>query len=146
MKTRTFYDILKPEQWIEIPGISAFKLCWDGMPVTTGHMLIISRDPNVKTYFDLDASPGHDDIRQLDSCIKTAKQMIIDKFGEPDGWNIGMYCGEASGQTVMHFHCHLIPRWTGDTKDPRGGVRNVIPDKGNYATDQQRQSIACLKI
>ena len=37
----------------------------------------------------------------------------------PDGYNIGMNCGEAAEQTVMHFHCQVIPRYTGDLEDPK---------------------------
>jgi len=37
-----------------------------------------------------------------------------------------------AGQSVMHFHCHLIPRYKGDTVNPKGGVRHVIPGKGYY--------------
>ena len=48
------------------------------------------------------------------------------------GFNIGMNCGEVAGQTVMHAHVHLIPRRRGDTPDPRGGVRGVIPGKMSY--------------
>jgi diadenosine tetraphosphate (Ap4A) HIT family hydrolase len=33
---------------------------------------------------------------------------------------------------VMHLHMHLIPRFAGDVPDPRGGIRHVIPGKGNY--------------
>ena len=48
--------------------------------------------------------------------------------------------GEHAGQTVMYPHIHLIPRREGDLGrfengtpyDPAGGVRNVIPEKGNY--------------
>ncbi|HTN83212.1 MAG TPA: HIT family protein, partial [Sorangium sp.] len=50
----------------------------------------------------------------------------------PDGYNIGINAGEAAGQTVMHLHVHVIPRFRGDVDDPRGGVRHVIPGKGNY--------------
>jgi len=32
----------------------------------------------------------------------------------------------------MHLHVHVIPRFKGDKDDPRGGVRHVIPWKGNY--------------
>jgi diadenosine tetraphosphate (Ap4A) HIT family hydrolase len=50
----------------------------------------------------------------------------------PDGYNIGMNCGRPSEQTVMHFHCHVIPRYIGDMEDPTGGVRGVIPEKQSY--------------
>ena len=49
-----------------------------------------------------------------------------------DAYNIGQNIGEAAGQTVMYPHVHLIPRRGGDMNDPRGGVRHVIPEKGNY--------------
>lgn len=52
--------------------------------------------------------------------------------GHADGFNIGLNFGQAAGQTIMYPHVHLIPRYEGDTKDPTGGVRNVIPGKGNY--------------
>jgi ATP adenylyltransferase len=48
------------------------------------------------------------------------------------GFNVGMNCGEAAGQTVFHCHLHLIPRRLGDVESPRGGVRHIIPGKGHY--------------
>jgi diadenosine tetraphosphate (Ap4A) HIT family hydrolase len=54
------------------------------------------------------------------------------KAGEWDGFNIGINWGEAAGQTVPYPHVHLIPRRKGDMTDPTGGVRHVIPEKGNY--------------
>ena len=56
----------------------------------------------------------------------------IDAERQPDGYNIGVNCGEAAGQTVFHAHIHLIPRYSGDDPAPRGGVRAVIPGKKNY--------------
>ena len=50
----------------------------------------------------------------------------------PDGYNIGMNCGLSAGQTVMQFHCHLIPRYTGDVENPKGGVRHSVIGKGYY--------------
>ena len=43
-----------------------------------------------------------------------------------------MNLGEAAGQSVMHLHVHLIPRYKGDVENPRGGVRGVIPEKQSY--------------
>jgi diadenosine tetraphosphate (Ap4A) HIT family hydrolase len=58
---------------------------------------------------------------------------IIEKDHRPDGYNIGINCGAAAGQTIFHLHVHLIPRYAGDVADPRGGVRGVISEKANYS-------------
>ena len=63
--------------------------------------------------------------------IDVARAAILERY-RPDGFNIGINVGEAAGQTIFHLHVHLIPRYTGDVPDPRGGVRYVIPDKANY--------------
>ena len=55
-------------------------------------------------------------------------------FAEDFGQNVG----EAAGQTVMWPHVHLIPRRKGDMKDPRGGVRHVIPSKGKYSRKEEQ--------
>ena len=62
---------------------------------------------------------------------KEAKKAIDDQFA-PDAYNIGINDGETAGQTIPHLHVHLIPRYKGDSKDPRGGVRWVIPEKARY--------------
>ena len=56
----------------------------------------------------------------------------LDTELQPDGYNVGFNAGTAAGQTVGHLHIHVIPRYRGDVLDPRGGVRHVIPGKGNY--------------
>ena len=58
--------------------------------------------------------------------------MKIEKKHSPSGYNIGMNCGEDAGQTVMHFHCHIIPRYKGDMENPRGGIRHCVEGKGYY--------------
>jgi diadenosine tetraphosphate (Ap4A) HIT family hydrolase len=62
----------------------------------------------------------------------------------PDGYNVGFNAGEAAGQTVMHLHLHVIPRYRGDMEDPRGGVRHVIPGKGNYLASGAAGASACV--
>ena len=65
--------------------------------------------------------------------VNATKAILENKLDpKPDGYNIGFNAGEAAGQTVPHVHIHVIPRYIGDMKDPRGGVRHVIPEKGNY--------------
>jgi len=103
-----------------------YFIVYDGYPVSKGHCLIISNEGK-ETYFDLSL----DEKMALIEAIEIAKR-IIEKEHSPDGYNIGMNCGEAAGQTVMHFHCHVIPRFKGDMKNPRGGVRGVIPEKQSY--------------
>jgi superfamily II DNA or RNA helicase/HKD family nuclease len=81
----------------------------------------------VATWFDATAQEQ----ASLLMGIEAAKREI-EKLYQPDGFNIGINVGAAAGQTVHHLHVHVIPRYTGDVEDPRGGVRYVIPDKANY--------------
>lgn len=98
----------------------------DSFPVNPGHTLIITKELR-KDYFKL----TNEEKADLDNAILLAKSLVEMKL-MPDGYNIGMNCGETAGQTVFHFHCHLIPRYAGDMTDPRGGVRHAIPSKGSY--------------
>ena len=114
-----------PEERIVYYGDDYF-IVFDLYPVSAGHCLIISNELR-ETFFDL----SDKEKLSLSSMISKAKS-IIESEHSPDGYNIGMNCGEAAGQTVPHFHCHVIPRYDGDTENPRGGVRGVIPDKQDY--------------
>ena len=69
--------------------------------------------------------------RAIDQLLFEGKK-IIDEQYQPDGYNIGINCGEEAGHTIVHVHLHLIPRFRGDMEDPRGGVRGVIPEKWMY--------------
>ena len=60
------------------------------------------------------------------------KEIITKKDKLVTGFNIGMNNGEDAGQTIFHCHVHLIPRRKGDIKNPRGGIRGVIPSKKDY--------------
>jgi diadenosine tetraphosphate (Ap4A) HIT family hydrolase len=57
---------------------------------------------------------------------------MLDAELRPDGYNIGINDGAAAGQTVMHVHMHVIPRYRGDRPDPRGGIRWIISEKADY--------------
>lgn len=98
----------------------------DGFPISQGHSLIIPRR-HTGSFFDLSAEERHDLLNLLDR----AKAELDAEFS-PDGYNIGINDGAAAGQTVPHLHIHLIPRYTGDCPDPRGGVRWIVPEKADY--------------
>lgn len=98
----------------------------DAYPVSPGHTLIIPRR-HIGSFFEL----GADERLDLLSLLDTA-QATLQISHQPQGYNIGINDGPAAGQTVPHLHIHLIPRYTDDMTDPRGGVRWVIPEKAKY--------------
>lgn len=98
----------------------------DGYPVTEGHTLLIPHR-HAETYFDL----SEFEKLSLHHAIDSVKKILDERY-HPDGYNIGINCGESAGQSVKHCHIHLIPRYKGDVENPRGGVRGVIPSKQNY--------------
>ena len=107
----------------------ANDLCYaryDRYPVSPGHLLLIPFR-HVAGLFDAT------DMEQaaLLALVREAKDFLDDRF-HPDGYNVGVNVGKIAGQTVMHLHVHVIPRYAGDMEDPRGGVRGVIPEKRVY--------------
>ena len=99
---------------------------FDGFPVSEGHCLIVPHRV-YSNYFD----STQEEIIGLQTLVVETKT-LIDKRFNPDGYNVGINCGEVGGQTVPHVHIHLIPRYEGDVVDPRGGVRVVIPSRQKY--------------
>lgn len=102
------------------------KAFFDKYPVQNGHLLVIPKR-HVETYFDA----SEEEMTAIHQLIHRGKE-IIDKDYHPDGYNIGVNVGEYGGQTVMHLHVHLIPRYKGDIEDPRGGIRKAIPNLVPY--------------
>ena len=98
-----------------------FVVYEDAYPVTQGHTLIVPKQVTQE---------------ELMKCFKFAVAMgdqnKVAANNDITGYNIGLNIGESAGQTCMYPHVHLIFRRDGDTEDPRGGVRHVIPEKGNY--------------
>lgn len=98
----------------------------DSFPLTQGHSLVIPRR-HVASFFD---TTLEERVAILELLEHT--KAVIDREHAPDGYNIGINNGAAAGQTIMHLHVHLIPRYSGDTIDPRGGIRWIFPDKAAY--------------
>ncbi|MDK9704489.1 MAG: HIT family protein [Sulfuritalea sp.] len=98
----------------------------DGFPVSPGHTLVIPRR-HVGSFFDL--TPEERDA--IMALLDAAKEGVDAEF-KPNGYNIGINDGAAAGQTVPHLHIHLIPRYTGDCIEPRGGIRWVLPERAKY--------------
>jgi diadenosine tetraphosphate (Ap4A) HIT family hydrolase len=116
--TKALDEKLAP--WTEIEyRTKDFWVFRDAYPVTQGHLLFV---------------PTYKKPENLYECFKAAYKFGYDgvETEQWDGFNIGQNVGPVAGQTVMYPHVHMIPRRKGDMPDPRGGVRHVIPEKGNY--------------
>lgn len=98
----------------------------DSYPVSPGHSLIIPVR-HCASFFDLTPE-------EVTACMELVadERRILDDEFSPDGYNIGVNVDAAAGQSVFHVHIHLIPRYTGDSSNPQGGVRHVLPDKAYY--------------
>lgn len=99
---------------------------FDKYPVAEGHALIITKK-HVSDYFNL--SFGQ---QQGIWLMVNRVRSILEKRFNPDGFNVGFNIKESAGQSIDHVHIHVIPRYRGDMKNPKGGVRHVIPEKGKY--------------
>lgn len=98
----------------------------DGYPISPGHTLVIPQR-HIGSFFELEPEERN----SLFSLLEESKR-VLDKEFQPDGYNIGINDGPSAGQTVPHLHIHLIPRYSGDQADPRGGIRWIIPEKAKY--------------
>lgn len=98
----------------------------DSYPTSPGHTLVIPRR-HVSSFFELTPE-------EVAACMGLLKEekKLIDKEFNPDGYNIGVNVGPAAGQSILHVHIHVIPRYKGDVENPQGGVRHVIPKKAYY--------------
>ena len=97
----------------------------DGYPVTEGHLLFVPKRTAVSHSLDI--------MRCFEMAYRQGTEGV--ENGEWDAFNVGINNGVAAGQSVMWPHVHMIPRREGDTPNRKGGVRNVIPLKGNYCDE-----------
>jgi diadenosine tetraphosphate (Ap4A) HIT family hydrolase len=93
---------------------------WDGFPVAAGHALLIPKR-HVVTWNEA----SREEQAELLEALARARA-AIELEHQPDGYNFGVNDGVAAGQSVMHLHMHVIPRYAGDVEDPRGGIRWVV--------------------
>jgi len=98
----------------------------DSFAVSPGHTLVIPRR-HVASFFDLTPE-------EINACMEliTEQRKRLDEEFKPDGYNIGVNVGPAAGQSILHAHIHVIPRYKGDVENPQGGVRHVLPKKAYY--------------
>jgi len=108
-----------------------FWVVWDRYPVSPGHLLVIAKSGRSR-FEDLTT----EETEKLMVWVRWAVDHLRRKQSpSPDGFNLGVNDGAAAGQTRRTFHFHVIPRYAGDCSDPRGGVRNVLPNRARYWTD-----------
>jgi len=101
----------------------------DTLPVSPGHTLILPKR-HIAGIFEA----TKEEVAALWVAVQQARSQLLKEFS-PDGFNIGINDGLASGQTILHLHIHIIPRYKGDMPDPRGGIRWIFPDKAVYWKD-----------
>lgn len=99
----------------------------DGYPVTSGHTLIIP----IRCIEDF-SQLTNTELSDAWALVRRRKAQLVREDPSISGFNLGINFGNSAGQTISHCHIHLIPRRRGDTDDPTGGVRGVIPAKANY--------------
>lgn len=104
-----------------------FYVVYDNYPVSPGHSLVVVKQHDVRNYYELSELQCY----ELCDVLRRTKQYLDDVY-KPDGYNLGTNVGLAAGQTVFRFHYHVVPRYVGDTPNPRGGVRHCVPGRGYY--------------
>lgn len=100
-----------------------FRVILDQGPATKGHALILPK----AHYADLFELPEE----SAGDAMKLAKKMIVkmrEKFG-CEGFNLVQNNGDLAGQTVFHFHLHLIPRYSGDGQKIGWKPQEVEPEE-----------------
>ena len=134
------HGVGRPPPFLGVPEaewVCANGLCFaifDSYPVSPGHVLVITRRV-VATFFECTAAEQG----ALMELVGEVKALLDERLDpRPDGYNVGFNAGAAAGQTVPHVHVQVIPRYTGDMGDPRGGVRHVITEKGTYLAGSYR--------
>ena len=88
--------------------------------LSDGHVIVVPRR-HVADFFEMSQSEQAAVLELLNNAHN-----LLNAQHSPDGYNIGVNVGRAAGQSRMHVHVHLIPRYVGDVSDPSGGIRCVV--------------------
>lgn len=121
-----FCDIQKGD---DSQGCAENETCFarfDDFPVSKGHVTIVIKR-HVASPFDISDA----EVTDMYTLLKEVRRILGEKHA-PDGFTIGFNVGEAAGQTIPHVHMQVIPRYHGDVANPRGGIRNILPN-GDYS-------------
>ena len=124
MSSCVFFNI--PEECI-VNDYNHFFIIRDSFPVTSLHSLVIPKR-HIVSYFEC----NKDEYEEIPLVLNTQKTELKLTDDAITGFNIGMNIGEDAGQTVFHFHIHIIPRRKGDIDNPKGAIRGIISDKQKY--------------
>jgi len=103
---------------------------YDEFPVSEGHALIVPKE-HKESFFSLEH------VDELFEVLQKTKEVVQARFN-PGGFNVGVNEGKAAGQTLLHAHVHVIPRYAGDVENPKGGVRNILPEKADYTAEAMK--------
>lgn len=111
-------DLCRPE---DVVCENAFAYArYESNSLSRGHVIVVPRR-HVADFFEMTGGEQAAIIELLNQ----ARHLVHVKH-KPDGYNVGVNVGKAAGQSRMHVHVHLIPRYAGDVPDPSGGIRCVL--------------------
>ncbi|MBC6456627.1 HIT family protein [Actinomadura sp. HBU206391] len=102
---------------------TTFFARYDNYPSAPGHVQVVSKR-HAESFFDL----TDQELLDAYALILEARKKLVEEHDPPDGYTIGVNEGRAAGRSVDHLHIHLIPRYFGDVKDARGGIRQATPN------------------
>jgi diadenosine tetraphosphate (Ap4A) HIT family hydrolase len=111
-------ELCAPSLVLAENGLAYVRL--DNHSLSPGHVIAVPKR-HVADFFEM---TPHEQVAVLE-LLREAHQRIGAEHS-PDGFNIGVNIGQAAGQSRMHVHVHLIPRYLGDVPNPKGGVRCVL--------------------
>ena len=117
-KEQTVCELCEPDMMLF--GDKHAYVRYDNNSLCAGHVLVIPRR-HVSSFFDMNWEEKTSVLTLLDQA-----KADIESRHAPDGYNIGVNVGRAGGQSRMHVHVHLIPRYNGDVSIPDGGIRCVL--------------------